>query len=139
MADLDRAEFLSVLAQLANDDESKIIEAAQEAAMLVGDSGLDWSDLIITEEAIASLHPDEPEVEDSTPGTASDIQKAVTNEDALVLIGRLLDRKNLYEGTREELLAYKDDIKANEFEADDLAYLNALYARVMSEQSKKGN
>lgn len=128
MVELDRAGLVAALAKLSDPDDDAAVAAARDAAGIVADAGLDWADLIVPQDALTALTESaEVPVESDA---AAEIDEAATNEDAIVLIDRLLDRKNLYEGTREELLAYKQDIADGTFEPDDLAYLNALYARI---------
>lgn len=136
MADLDRAELLAALAKLADSDDTAAAAAGRVAAAMVADAGLDWSDIVVPESTIAALAPDPAPVAASTDAAA--IGEATTNSDAIALIDRLLARANLYEGTREELVAYRKDIAEGTFDVDDLAYLNALYARVTSNKVRSG-
>ena len=127
MPDLDRDELLATLAKLADPDAGA--DAARRAVAMVGDAGLDWRDIIVDEQALAALAA----TGDTEPATDTPQQadQAASVADAALLIERLLERKNLYEGTRDELEAYKDDLASGDFDESDLAYLNALYARVM--------
>ena len=140
MAVLDRAELLSALAKLADADDGVVAAAGRSAAGLIAGADLDWPDVIVPQDTLSALGVDDDD-DDEEPviGVTADFDKAATNDDALLLIGRLLERKNLYEGTREDLVAYKDDIAAGEFDASDLAYLNALSARIMAGNGKSGN
>lgn len=127
MIDLDRAELLAALARLADPDEGA--DAARRAAAMVGDAGLDWPDIIVDEETLSALRS----TRDTEPATdtSQQIDNAASAADAGLLIDQLLERDNLFEGTRAELEAYKDDLASGDFDESDLAYLNALYARVM--------
>jgi len=138
MAELDRADLLAALAKLDAADDSIVAEAGRSAASLLSDSGLDWSDIIVPQDTLTALAADDAAKEPAAPA-ATDIGTAQTTEEALVLIDRLLDRKTLFEGTRDDLLACKHDIAAGEFDASDLAYLNALYARVMAGGGEGGD
>jgi hypothetical protein len=138
MAELDREELLAALSQIADDNDDAAAEAGRIAAALLADAGLAWTDVILPQEALAGLDAGDAET-GNTANAAADIDKAANEKDALVLIDRLLERKNLYHGTREELLAYKDDIAAGEFAASDLVYLNSLYARVIMGKATSGD
>jgi hypothetical protein len=131
MADFDRDELLATLSRLSDSDDATAAAAGRAAVGLLADAGLGWPDIIIAAPALAEGAP-EPEADaeaEAAPATPADAAK--NSEDALVLIEQLLARKSLYEGTRDDLLAYKEDIAAGEFDDADLAYLNALYARVV--------
>lgn len=128
MADLDRDELLAALSRLDDSDDASAAEAARAASTLLSEAGLAWSDIIVPAATIAALaEPPAAASETATPANA-----ATNTDDALVLIDKLLARDSLYEGTRDDLLAYKEDIAEGTFDDSDLAYLNALYARVMS-------
>lgn len=135
MAALDRTALLAALAAIDSEDDAKAAAAGRKAATMVADAGLAWQDVVA--EDIESRASDAVGDSGGTVNTAEAVAEAQTKEDALVLIEQLLARDNLYEGTREELMAYKDDIAADEFDDGDLAYLNALYARVMLNAVKK--
>ena len=55
---------------------------------------------------------------------------AAGDREALSLIGKLLAKPGVYEGTRLELEGYKEDIAAGEFTGADRTYLRALHARM---------
>jgi hypothetical protein len=136
MAALDRDELLANLSHLNDDDDATVAEAGRAAASLLAASGLDWPDVVLSPAALATLAatavPDDAMAHAETPSAAK------TSDDALLLIEHLLARDSLYEGTREDLVAYREDIAAGEFTDDDLAYLNALYARVVMGNVKPG-
>lgn len=135
MADLDRDELLAALSRLDDSDDASAAEAARAASTLLTESGLAWSDVIVPAAAIAALaRPSAATGETATPSDA-----AANTDDALVLIDKLLARDSLYEGTRDDLLAFKEDITEGTFDDSDLAYLNALYARVMSNSVGSGD
>lgn len=136
MAALDRDELLAHLSQLNDDDDATIAEAGRAAASLLAASGLDWPDVVLAPSALAALDATPPPVEAMTRAETPSVAK--NNGDALLLIEHLLARDSLYEGTREDLVAYREDIAAGEFTGDDLAYLNALYARVVMGKVKPG-
>ncbi len=129
-----RDELLQALNRLGDPEDAAALAAARQAAELVGTAETSWDDLIR-----APLDDDEPgeEAEDEAPATAPELNEqaasSAENKEASALIEKLLAR-DLYEGTREELLAYQEDIAAGEFQADDLQYLRALDSRL---QSKK--
>ena len=131
MAQLDRAELLAVLAKLADADDSVAAEAGRSAVTLITEANLDWSDIILPADALTAL-ADDTEQTDTVGDIGATVARAGNNTEALALIEQLLKRKTLYEGTRDELQAYKDDIANGEFENSDLAYLNALQARIMT-------
>ena len=129
MATLDREELLALMSQLSDDDDSKVAAAGRAAAAMLDGAGLGWGDIILPDAALSAAS-----ATDATrpPSPPADLAAAATNSaEALVLIEQLLARDSLYEGTRSELVAYRDDIAAGEFDDGDLAYLNALYGRVM--------
>ena len=137
MTDLDRDELLATLARLSDADDATAAEAGRAAAAMVAEAGLGWADVIVAPETLVEAEMT------ATPGVAAGptapFDSATNSADALVLIEHLLARESLYEGTRDELLAYKEDIASGEFGDDDMVYINALYARVVLGQVRKGD
>jgi hypothetical protein len=131
MAALDRDALLAALSEIGSDDDATAAEAGRAVAALLGDSGLAWADILVPDfeavTAATATFAGDGDTEGASEPAATVAENA---DDALVLIEQLLTRDNLYEGTRDELLAYKEDIAAGEFDGGDLTYLNALYARV---------
>lgn len=143
MAGLERDELLAALAQLDSEDETTIAAAGRAASALLAETGLTWPDVIVDAAAlVAASNAGEADSagDAASPANPAESQQAAANpQDAAALIEQLLARKNLFEGTRAELLAYKDDIAAGEFDDSDLAYLNALNVRVVKNSGKTGD
>ncbi len=122
-----RAELIESLVGLAEADDPAALAAARKANEIMTGLNSSWDELLV--------HGAPEEDEAPTPLTAEpapDERPASSEEGrhALKLIESLLSRGNLFEGTREELLGYKEDIAAGEFQADDLRYLKALSRRL---------
>lgn len=122
-----RAELIEGLNSLAEDDDPSALAAARKASEIVASLNSSWDELLISAE---------PETDEETAPPAEeselDEQPASSEESrhGLKLIETLLSRRNLFEGTREELHGYKEDIAAGEFQPDDLRYLKALSRRL---------
>lgn len=129
MAELDRDTLLEALSDIGSDDDATAAEAGRAATAQLLEAGLRWTDILVADFATIQAPASASGAEDAD-ATAAPASAAENADDALVLIEQLLARDNLYEGTRDELLAYKEDIAGGEFDDDDLTYLNALYARV---------
>ena len=136
MPAINRDDLIAALARIGVDDDEAAANAGREATSQLVDAGLAWSDVIVEQQALATLEQ-QTTAASSRSSSAATPNHAANNDDALLLIDKLLTRDGLFEGTRDELQAYKDDIAAGEFDASDLAYLNALYARVMKDSGKK--
>ena len=72
----------------------------------------------------------EEEVEEPAATTADEAIAAEDCAKDLKLIESLLARPNLFDGTRDELLGYKEDIAAGEFHPADSRYLRVLSKRL---------
>lgn len=72
----------------------------------------------------------EPDTSPEQPDTAIDKTTAVDDAQSLSLIDKILAKRDVADATREELLAYKDDIAHGEFDLADRKYLQALEARI---------
>jgi hypothetical protein len=138
MAGLDRDALLSALAGLNSDNDEAVASAGKRASALLADAGLGWNDVVAGVDALALLGNGAAAAMPRDADTAT-IDRAETTTDALALIERLLKRDSLYEGTRDELVAYRDDIAAGTFDKGDLTYLNALYARLMLGSTTKAD
>ena len=108
-------------------DDVAALAAARKTSESVASLNSTWDELLI---------PAEPEEDEAAGPIAAehvpDEQPASSEENgqALKLIESLLARKNLFEGTRQELRDYKEDIAAGEFHTDDLRYLKSLSRRL---------
>ena len=118
----ERAQLIACLQNLDGPDDPAVLTAARTAVALVNDLGGNWNDLLVlpetADDAAAEAAPDD------TPIAAADFTEDVA------LIDALLARPNLFEGTRDELLGYKEDIAEGEFNAQDRRYLQALSQRL---------
>ena len=126
-----RSELIEGLNGLADADDPSALATARKISGIVASLDSSWDELLIP----AELDEDEDEDEDEALFAAeqSPDEQPVPSEDgrkALKLIESLMSRRSLYEGTREELRGYKEDIAAGEFLADDLHYLKALSRRL---------
>lgn len=121
----DRDRLIEALDRLGDPDDTTALAAAREIAGAMTEGGLDWDDVLAlpVEDEIAG---DEAVMADAqvAPVAVGD------NAEALKTIERLLARPGLFEGTRQELTGYRDDIVSGEFGADDRRYLAALAARL---------
>ncbi len=128
-----RTDLLESLDRLADEDDAAALAAARKATELAAAIGKPWDELLVDEATTNGdeLAHEEAAPETSQPQTVSETQASTAeNKEALQLIEALLSRKNLFEGTRDELLAYKEDIAEGEFQADDLRYLRSLSNRL---------
>lgn len=125
-----RAELIESLEGLAAADDPTALAAARRTSEIGTALNSSWDELLIH----AELEEEEDEATTPLDGEpAPDDEQPTSSEEgrqALKLIESLLSRKNLYEGTRDEILSYKEDIAAGEFHADDLRYLKALSSRL---------
>lgn len=121
----DRDRLIEALDRLGDSDDATALAAAREAAGAMKDAGLDWDDVL-------TLPRDDEASVDATGTDEAPVAPVAVgdNAEALSTIERLLARPGLFEGTREELLGYRADIAAGEFDAEDRRYLAALAARL---------
>ncbi|MGE0256301.1 MAG: hypothetical protein AB7T39_17035 [Alphaproteobacteria bacterium] len=68
--------------------------------------------------------------DDEAPTAGTPATAVGDNAEALKTIERLLARPGLFEGMRDELIGYRDDIASGEFGAEERRYLTALAARL---------
>ena len=114
---IDRDALLEALEQLGSTEDETALKAARAAAALVAGSELDWDEIV-------------PEAIGTPPAPMPEIQ--LDSDDASVLrtIESMLKRPNLHDGTREDLEAFRDELKAGELEPEDRTYILKLYERV---------
>lgn len=121
----DRDRLIETLDRLGDPDDATALGAAREVAGAMKEAGLDWDDVLALP-ASTGIGDDEA----STAGTPADPVAVGDNAEALKTIERLLARPGLFEGTRDELMGYRDDIASGEFGAEERRYLAALAARL---------
>ena len=120
MAELDREALIRALEKLGSEDDGEALQAARSVAAQLADADAAWDDLLVPD-ADADAEAEPP------PGTR---EAAGDYAADLAIIEKLLGRPQLYEGTREELEAYRADIADGEFDENDRRYLHALDARL---------
>ncbi|MGE0254028.1 MAG: hypothetical protein AB7N54_16495 [Alphaproteobacteria bacterium] len=121
----DRDRLIEALDRLGDPDDATALAAAREAASAMKDADLDWDDVL----TLPRDEEDAGDMAETGEGVAAPVAVG-DNAEALSTIERLLARPGLFEGTREELLGYRADIAAGEFDAEDRRYLAALAARL---------
>ena len=125
--ELDREKLIGLLDKLGSEGDEDVLSAARTIHTQVAESGQTWDQLLTGPEV-----PDtdwEADEEANEEVTTSPEEAAAGDREALSLIAKLLAKPGLYEGTRQELEGYKEDIAAGEFTAADRTYLRALQAR----------
>ena len=125
--ELDRDKLIGLLEKLGGEGDEDVLTAARAIHTQVSASGQTW-DQLLTEPEIPDTDWDTPEEADETETTSPE-EATTGNREALSLITKLLAKPDLYEGTRQELEGYKEDIAAGEFTGADRKYLHALRAR----------
>lgn len=127
MTPKQRSELIEGLSDLVDDDDSAALAAARKTSEIMAGLNSSWDELLIAAEPEADEET-VPPAREHAPGE----QHATPEESqhSLKLIESLMSRKNLFEGTREELRGYKEDIAAGELQSDDLRYLKALSRRL---------
>ena len=126
MADLDRDAVIQDLKQLASADDAEALAAARSIAAKVAAAEADWDDLLAQWPEAADEEAQAPDGEAGEPPPAG----GGTFAAELAIIDKLLARPRLFEATRDELTAYREDITAGEFDEADRKYLRALNARL---------
>ena len=126
--ELDRENLIGLLEKLSAEQDEDVLSAARAISAQVAESGQTW-DQLLTEPEIPDADWDAPEEADEEE-SASPEEVATGDREALSLITKLLAKPGLYEGTRQELEGYKEDIAAGEFAGADRKYLRALHARM---------
>lgn len=145
MAGLDRDALIRELEQLGDADDATVLAAARSIAALVAAADADWDGLLAphgdaspveqpttTVDEPADEPADETADEPAEPPAAAPEVVADGDDFAaeVAIIDKLLARPELFEGTRQELEASREDIAAGEFLAADRKYLHALNARL---------
>ena len=130
-----REDLIQALNRLGDPDDSSALTAARQAAELVNGQNMSWDELLANPQDDSEPEVDEAPAAPPVPELTEQAASSEENKEALALIDKLLER-DLFEGTRDELLAYKDDISAGEFQADDLRYLHALDKRLAGKKKK---
>jgi len=125
--ELDRGKLIGLLDKLGGGGDEDVLSAAPTIHTQVSASGQTW-DQLLTEPEIPDTNWDTAEEADEEKKKSPE-EKATGNREALSLIIKLLAKPDLYEGTRQELEGYKEDIAAGEFTGADHKYLHALRAR----------
>ncbi len=153
MSDIDRDTLLQHLSDLAAEDDATALAAARAATAMIADGGLTWHDVLApplddddVDIGVDDDNDDEsvPELDDEGDDTADDgaeddgqpdypanakISEADAAE-AKSIISSLLARKSLFEGTRDELKDYQQDLGAGDLHPADVSYLRALNKRL---------
>ena len=137
MADLDRDAVIQDLKQLASADDAEALAAARSVVAKVAAAGADWDDLLAPRREEVEEEGDEEEEEEEEEAQEPDGDAGEpppvgdgTFAAELAIITKLLARPRLFEATRDELTAYREDIAAGEFDEADRKYLQALNARL---------
>ena len=128
-----RAELLASLNALSAEGDEEALAAARNAARQVEELQTSWDALL----ADAADDVDEAEAEEPEAPPAEEAETPTSkgeHKEALKLIDGLLARDKLLDATRDDLLAYKEDIAAGEFLASDLRYLKALNSRLQGKR-----
>lgn len=121
----DRDRLIEALDRLGDPDDATALGAAREVAGAMKAAGLDWDDVLALPASTGIADDEAP-----TAGTPANTVAVGDNAEALKTIERLLARPGLFEGTRDELIGYRDDIASGEFGAEERRYLAALAARL---------
>ncbi len=142
--DFDRDGLISLLQELNNDDDEKVLKAARALRGGMRASGRTWDDLLrdsndesrSREETTEDIDDDDDddESEDEPEDKKATTSVSMDNDEALKLIDKMLKKSNVSASMREELMGYKEDIADGEFEASDRQYLRALHARLSKSQ-----
>lgn len=149
MSTIDRDALLQQLEALGDPDDATALAAARAAHAMVDASDSTWDDVLtpeggpVAEFDLEEDDDDEDVAVDETDDDDGDGEdEAVDDEaeetppadadlaEAKAIIGELLARKNLFEGTREELEDYKQDLADGELHPADVRYLRALKKRL---------
>lgn len=130
---MDRDELIGLLGQLGDDNDQTVLAAARAVHAKVAAAGQTWDALLTRPSAAANDDiPSEADLADDDEGDAAPTAGGPTPDDteALRLIERLLQGKEISEDLRRELEDYKADIAAGEFADGDRRYLKALHQRL---------
>ena len=130
--ELDRNNLIGLLEKLSAEQDEDVLSAARAISAQVAESGQTW-DQLLTEPEMPDADWDAPEKADEEADKdekASPEEAAAGDREALSLIAKLLAKPGLYEGTRQELEGYKEDIAAGDFTGADRKYLRTLHARL---------
>jgi hypothetical protein len=130
--ELDRDNLIGLLEKLGSESDEEVLSAARAISVQVSESGQSWDELLAEPELQDAEWDADEEVDeevDEDDSTSSE-ESAAGDSEALSLIGKLLSKPGLYEGTRQELEGYKEDIAEGEFTGADRKYLRVLHKRV---------
>lgn len=114
---IDRDALLAALESLGDSDDAAALAAARTAARLVADADIAWDSLIVAMSRPAHAA--------TTP-----LPDSVDDQAVLKAIEQILGRPNLYEGTREDMEVFREELAAGELDPDDRRYILGLHARV---------
>ena len=126
--ELDRDNLIGLLEKLGSEGDEDVLSAARAISVQVSESGQSWDELL-AEPELQDEEWDAAEEVDEDDSTSSE-ESAAGDREGLSLIAKLLSKPGLYEGTRQELEDYKEDIAAGEFTGADRKYLRVLHKRV---------
>jgi len=135
----DRDRLIEALDRLGDPDDATALAAAREVAGAMAEGGLDWDDVLalpVEDDSAGDEGAGDAAVTADTPAAPVAVGD---NAEALKTIERLLARPGLFEGTRQELIGYRDDIASGEFGAEDRRYLAALAARLGGKPRRGAN
>ena len=125
--EIDRDKLIGLLEKLGGESDEEVLSAARAINAEVAESGQSWDALLAEPEMPDAEWDAAAEVDEEE--LASPEEAAAGDREALSLIAKLLAKPDLYDGTRQELEDYKEDIAAGEFTGADRQYLRALHAR----------
>jgi hypothetical protein len=137
-ANLDRNQFLALLAKLGSEDDKEVLAAARDLHAKVTVAGVRWEDLLTpnddnddpdASDAVGPLSGEDEGIVLVAPeadrGGLSDADKAeIAN--LIEAIGKM----QISETTRDDLVDYKTDLAAGTLEQMDLKYLRGLAKRL---------
>jgi hypothetical protein len=137
--DLERETVIELLDKLGSEQDADVLEAARALHQQISDAGMQWEDLLVSDEAAAPTddsdverdEEDEDEEEQDQDSAPEPIEIFAGDEtETPALIDKLLARSDNSEAFREELQEYKSDLAKGEFEPSDHRYIQALYTRL---------
>jgi len=153
--ELERDDFIVLLEKLKSEEDAEVLAAARDINAKMTVAGVEWDDLLMSQDDGASDEtddyepddddeaeaeaeaeaedededeqslPDDEEEDDDGDNPLSDEEK----QEAASLINAIRALE-ISETTKEELKEYEQDIKDGEFEQMDIRYLRALKARL---------
>lgn len=115
---IDRDALMAALDAMGSADDAMALEAARSAHAMVDQAGLEWEEILV----------------ERLPGTVVEagpvIEVSEDDESIMKVIDAMLARPALHEGTRDDLQDFRADLEKGELDAEDRAYVIALYQRV---------